>query len=224
MQARAQTGLIICGALAHEVLALVARHGWDADVVAVPAIDHAFPDRIAPDVEQKIVDLRARYRRLFVVYGDCGTRGALDEVLRRYDIQRIDGPHCYEMYGGDLFHELMAEAPGTFFLTDYMVRTFRGMIVKSMGLDRYPTLRQEYFRNYTRIVYLVQRPEPVLLERAKAVAAYLGLPLEVRATGYNGLERRLAALFDDGRAAAGGVLGEVAADSDTAWSRKQHHE
>ena len=47
------TGLIICGALGREVLDIVRKHGWDADIVAVPAVDHVFPERIASDVEAK---------------------------------------------------------------------------------------------------------------------------------------------------------------------------
>ena len=127
------TGLIICGALGREVVDIVKKHGWDAEVVGIPAIDHVFPDRIAPHVESRIHELRGRYDRLVVVYGDCGSRGALDETLNRIGVERISGPHCYEMYAGDQFQVMMDEEPGTFFLTDFMVRTFNGLILKSMG-------------------------------------------------------------------------------------------
>src|SRR5690606_25918503 len=105
------------------------------------------------------------------------------------------GPHCYEMYGGAAFHEIMEETPGTFFLTDFLVRGFEGTIVKGLGLDRYPELRETYFANYSRLVYLVQNEEPALLEKARAIADRLGLPLEIRRTGYNLLEERLVALM-----------------------------
>lgn len=185
-------GLIICGALGHEVVDLIGRHGWDAEIAAVPAHVHLFPEQIAPKVEQRILELRQKYERLIVVFGDCGSGGALDVVLAKYpDIERIAGLHCYEWYGGDLFQELLDEEPGTYFLTDFMVRGFRGTILKGMGLDKYPELREMYFQNYKRVVYLVQKPDPVLLEQAKAAAHYLRLPLEIRATGYNLLEQRL---------------------------------
>lgn len=181
-------------------MALIDRHGWDAELAAVPATLHMFPDRIPAAVEKRIVELRGQYDRLICVYGDCGTGGALDITLDRLGIERIDGPHCYEWYGGDTFNELMAEEPGTYFLTDFMVRQFRTLIMKSMGLDRFPQLKQDYFANYQRVVYLVQKPDPALLEQAKAIATYLGFPLEIRATGYHRLEERLVAKLGSNKA------------------------
>jgi hypothetical protein len=117
-------------------------------------------------------------------------------MLARYGLERIDGPHCYEMYGGRLFHDLMDEEPGTFFLTDFLVRGFNGTIMKGLGLDRFPELKEEYFRHYKRLVYLVQNEDSELVVRAQAAADYLELPLEVRVTGYGLLEERLAAMME----------------------------
>ncbi len=186
-----KTAFIICGALAREVLDIIKRHGWDVQVFGIPAVDHVFPDRIAPHVEQRLRQIKADFDQLLVVFGDCGSQGALDQLLADEGIERIDGPHCYEMYGGDTFHNLMEEEPGTFFLTDFLVRGFHGTIVKSMGLDRFPELRDEYFRNYKRVLFLNQVEEPGLLEKAREAADFLGLPLEVRHTGYGLLEQRL---------------------------------
>ncbi|MGD8731969.1 MAG: DUF1638 domain-containing protein [Anaerolineales bacterium] len=189
-------GLIICGALGREVTEIVRNNGWDAEVIGVPAIDHVFPERIAPDVEQRILALREQYEKLIVVFGDCGSAGALDRMLQKYpDIERLQGPHCYEFYGGDAFHQWMEDEPGTFFLTDFMVRTFNGLIMKSMGLDRFPTLKKEYFRNYRKVLYLAQSEHQELVEKAHDIAEYLELPLEVKQTGYGGLEERIAALL-----------------------------
>lgn len=182
---------IICGALSREVMAIVQRHGWPVEVYGIPAIDHMYPDRIAPHVERKLQTIRANYDDVLVVYGDCGTRGALDELLERVGLERIDGPHCYEMYGGRSFDVLMEEEPGTFFLTDFLVRGFKGTIWRGLGLDRYPELLDEYFRNYRRLVYLAQSADDDLLDRATLIAGQLQLPLEVRFTGYNQLEARL---------------------------------
>lgn len=189
------TAFIICGALGREVVQLIRKYGWDAEVFGVPAIDHVFPERIAPDVEKRILELRQRYERLIVVYGDCGSRGALDETLDRLGIERIAGPHCYEFYAGASFQQLMDEEPGTYFLTDFMVRTFDGLILKSMGLDRYPQLKADYFRNYKRLVYLAQSDDPALQQKAQRIAEYIGLPLVIHRTELGLLEQRLVELM-----------------------------
>lgn len=188
---------IICGALAREVLAIIQRHGWHVDVYGVPAIDHMYPERIAPHVEQKYLTIRRHYDDVLVVYGDCGSRGALDEFLGRYELSRIDGPHCYEMYGGVLFDELMDEEPGTFFLTDFLVRGFRGTVWHGLGLDRYPQLIEEYFRNYRRLVYMIQGESDDLILKAQEIARVLALPLEIRRTGYGMLERRICEWMEE---------------------------
>lgn len=190
-------GLITCGALAREVRLLIEKHGWDAEIIGVPAVNHVFPERIAPDVRERIERLQDEYQQLVVVYGDCGSRGAVDRMLAEYpDIQRISGPHCYAFYAGEGFQQLMEEEPGSYFLTDFMIRTFEGLIKKSMGLDRYPELKEDYFRNYKRVVYLAQQPQEGDLERARQIADYLELPLQVYPTGLGVLEERLLAVLD----------------------------
>lgn len=185
-------GLITCGALGKEVLALIKKHDWDAEIIGLPAVDHVFPERIAPDVEEKIQDLQDEYDGLIVVYGDCGSKGALDRMLERYpEIDRLRGPHCYEMYAGDDYYQLLEDEPGTFFLTDFMVRTFQGLIIKSMGLHKYPDLKEEYFRNYRKVVYLTQQDSREQRQKAKQIADYLDFPLEIQYTGYGSLEKRL---------------------------------
>ncbi len=192
MVPRHDTALLICGALAKEVIALRERHGWAVDIWAIPAKLHMTPSRIAPAVRSRFEELRAEYERVLIVYGDCGTAGALDSLLEELGIERISGPHCYEMYAEEQgWDNLMTEEPGTFFLTDYLTRQFDALVMKGLGLDRYPFLRDDYFRNYKRVVYLAQAPTDDLRERAQAAAKALDLPLEVRETGYGDLETRI---------------------------------
>jgi hypothetical protein len=186
---------VLCGALAREVIAIVKRHGWNVELFGVAALDHMFPVRIAPDVERRLRELIPRFERIVVVYGDCGTAGRLDELLELYNVPRIAGPHCYEMYGGASFDAIMDQQPGTFFLTDFLVRGFEGTVWKGLGLDRFPELKETYFANYTQLVYLVQQDDPALLAKASTIAATLGLPLELRRTGYGQLEARLVELM-----------------------------
>lgn len=185
------TAFIICGALAREVMAITRRNGWAVDVYGIAAMDHMFPEKIAPDVERKYQNIRARYQRVLVVYGDCGSRGMLDQVLEKYSLDRIEGPHCYEMYGGPKFDELMAEEPGTFFLTDFLVRGFQGTIWRGLGLDRYPELLDAYFHNYRRLIYFSQTHDDMLIDKAHEIARVLSLPLTIIHTEYGMLEQRL---------------------------------
>jgi hypothetical protein len=184
----ADTALIVCGALAREVLALKAKHAWDIEVLAVPSLLHNRPDRIPAAVLRRIRQTRADFARVFVVYADCGTGGQLDRLLEAEGVQRIEGPHCYSIYANGDFDRLMAEAPGTFFLTDYLVGSFDHLVLEGLGLDRHPEFREDYFKNYTRVVYLAQRDDPALRDRAKWAADSLNLPLEIIQTGYGSLE------------------------------------
>ena len=65
-----------------------------------------------------------------------------------------------------------------------------------LGLDRHPELRDDYFRHYTRVVWLVQTTDAAeqaeLRTLAQEAAERIGLPLEVRHTGPGGLDRALA--------------------------------
>ncbi len=190
------TAIIACGALAREVLLLREKYGWPAEVVGVPVLLHNTPNRIPPAVQRRIREMKARFERVVVVYGDCGTAGGLDEMLSAEGVERVAGPHCYEIYAAGAFEPIMAEEPGTFFLTDYLVGSFDHLVLENLGLDRYPELRQDYFGNYRRVVYLVQRDDPALLARAAWAADQLGLPLEVRRVGLGALETRLLELMN----------------------------
>ena len=190
------TALIVCGALAREVLALKEMHGWDVDVLGLPVLLHNNPERIPPAVSSRIKQAKQKYRRLFVVYGDCGTSGTLDKLLASEGVQRVAGPHCYEMYANGTFEQLMDEQPGTFFLTDYLVGSFDHLVLEGLGIDRNPRLRDDYFKNYTRVVYLAQRDDPALKEKAQWAADQLCLPLEIKQTGYGLLEKRLIELIE----------------------------
>jgi len=188
--------LLICGALGKEVKTIVDEHGWDVDIYGVPAMHHFYPKKIVDAVERRLEQLSGRYRRVVVVYGDCGTAGALDPVLERHGAVRLRGPHCYEMFAGENFDQLAEEQPATFFLTDWLVRNFERAVVRGLGLDRYPDLKPVYFGNYTNLLYLVQFPSDALAAKAREIAAYLELPLEVRFVGFGELETRLAELVE----------------------------
>ena len=185
----ANTLLIACGALAREMLALIEANGWThLALECLPAKLHNRPDQIPETVRRKIREKRADYDRILVAYADCGTGGRLDSVLDEAGVARIGGPHCYAFYAGAAaFEALHDEEPGSFYLTDYLVRHFETLIIKGMGLDRYPQLLADYFGNYRRLVYLAQTEDAALRDKARKAAERLGLTYEYRFTGYGEL-------------------------------------
>lgn len=192
-----KTALIVCGALAREVIAIKKKYGWEADLLGVPASLHNRPKKIDMAVQKRIHEAQEKYDRVIVVYGDCGTSGQLDKVLAAENVGRVAGPHCYEMYAGDQnFAALVTEETGTYFLTDYLLRSFESLVIKGMGLDRHPELREIYFQNYTRLVYLAQVDDGAMRKKAQWAADYLSLRLEIRRTGYGALEDRLVGLME----------------------------
>ena len=189
-----RVGVIACGALAVHVRAIAGRRGWPVDLHPVPALHHNRPDEIAPAVRERVDALRARYDVLACAYADCGTYGALDAALAGTGVERLRGEHCYDLFARDEVLEALEEEPGTYFLTDFLARTFEHTVMKELGLDRHPELRDDYFGNYKRVIWLAQRPTLGTKLAAERAAAALGLPLEIREVGDVGLERALESL------------------------------
>jgi hypothetical protein len=196
--------VIGCGALAPELVELTRRAGLPAmDLTCLPASLHNRPERIPGAVAARI--RRARhdgYERIFVAYADCGTGGLLDGVLAGEGVERLEGAHCYEVYAGRAaFAALHDEEPGTFYLTDYLVRNFDRLVVRGLGLDRHPELLPVYFGNYRRLVYLAQADDATLTTRAEAAAARLGLEFERRLVGLGELATAIAGFAAPAKAA-----------------------
>ncbi len=192
-------GVVACGALAVDVQRIARRRGWEVEVAPVPALLHNRPELIPSAVLDELASLSARCERVVVAYADCGTYGGLDEALMEAGVPRLSGDHCYDVFGSAEVRSALEEEPGTYFLTDFLARTFEHTVWRELGLDRHPDLRDAYFGNYTRVIWLAQRPTEATRTAAKNAAARLGLPLEERPVGDSGLERQLEALLNDGQ-------------------------
>jgi hypothetical protein len=199
--------VIACGALGGHIRAIAARRSWDIEVRTLPSILHNSPRQIAPMAQQLAIELQRDGYTVVLAYADCGTYGALDELCERMGLRRLPGLHCYDVFAGpERIEATLAREPGTYLLTDFLVRSFRFSVIEPLGLDRHPELWPDYFGHYRRVVWLAQEPEPALTAEAERIAALFGLPLTTIQTGAERLEqevlRLLAGRAADGRAPA----------------------
>ncbi len=185
--------IIGCGAIAHEVSEIIALNNWDnvrlqclnAELHNTPKI---LPRKIKETIDSNIND----YSKIFLAYADCGTGGLIDLLLKDYDIERLDGAHCYEFYSGSsVFKELSEKEIGTFYLTDFLVKNFDRLVIEGLGIQKYPSLKEDYFRNYKNVVYLAQLQDNVLESKARECADYLNLEFSVHFTGLKNLGNQL---------------------------------
>ncbi len=193
--------VLACGALAKEIVALLKQCDVAVDLQCLPAEYHNHPEKIVPGLKQVLDAKAADYDRILIGYGDCGTGGGLDRLLEAYpNTIRLPGNHCYAFYAGlSRFEGFMEEELGTFFLTDYLARHFQTLIVKGMGIDRYPGLKETYFVHYKKLIYLSQNPTDSLLNKAREAALFLGLEFEHKPVGYGALETAMSWLaLEDG--------------------------
>ncbi len=193
-----QTGRVLvvaCGAIAREVLAVIDLNGWThVTLQCLPGKLHNTPREIAGRVDAKLREAEASgdYDAMFVAYGDCGTGGALDDVIAAHGVDRLPGDHCYGFFAGvDEFAAMHEDNPFTFYLTDFLCRHFDRLVVQGLKLDSHPELLPMIFGNYRRLVYLSQIDDPALVEQGRAAAAFLGLAFEHRPSGYGDLEPSL---------------------------------
>ncbi|MDA7585287.1 DUF1638 domain-containing protein [Luminiphilus sp.] len=185
--------VIACGALAREIEWLKRNNAWDN--VSVKCLDaelHNHPDKIPDKLEALIAENHDHFGQIFVAYGDCGTGGRIDKVLARWNIERLPGAHCYSFYATEARFNALAEAePGTFYLTDFLVRHFDRLVIRGLKLDRHPQLLQDFFGHYRRVIYLAQQEDEQLQGAARRAANYLGLRFETLTTGMGDLGQHL---------------------------------
>lgn len=188
--------VIACGALATHVHEIADRRDLDLHVEPVNPLLHNRPEGIAPEVEKLILELQPTHDQVAIAYADCGTYGAIDLLCEKYQVLRLSGDHCYDVFATaeKMKAEFEAE-PGTYVFTDYLIKTFRRSVMVEMGLEKYPELRDDYFHSYKRVLWLSQRQTPELVAAAQDAAQLIGLPLEIMQVGDTHLEEQLMALI-----------------------------
>ena len=195
-QSRPEPVLVIaCGALGRELHALRQANGWDhLRIRCLDAALHLRPQEIAPRLRAELERTQGQYARIFIGYADCGSYGGIDRVLADFPgVARLPGLHCYDVFAGAERIEQMAEKePGTFYLTDFLVRFFDRLVVETLDLEQHPELLGAFFGNYKRVVYLSQTRDADLLAKARAAAVRLGLAFTHVHTGYGALDAQVA--------------------------------
>ena len=185
--------IIACGALAQEIVQLKKLNGWNhLHLKCLDAELHNRPHLIAGKLREKIAQHRNEYNNIFVAYADCGSGGEIDRVLEDENIERLPGAHCYSFFAGEQrFKEISEQELGSFYLTDFLAKHFERLVIRGLKLDQYPELRNQYFGNYTRVVYLSQEDNPSVRSLAKNAALFLGLDFEHEHCGYGDLQTGL---------------------------------
>jgi hypothetical protein len=188
--------VIACGALAAHVHEIADRCNLTLRIEPINPLLHNRPEGIAPEVEKMILELQPTYDQVAIAYADCGTYGALDELCEKYQVSRLSGDHCYDVFAtAEKMKAEFESVPGTYVFTDYLVKTFRRSVMNEMGLDRYPELRDDYFHSYKRVLWLSQHQTVELEAAANDAADLIGLPLEIIHVGDQHLEEQLLQLI-----------------------------
>lgn len=189
------TGIVACGAIATHISNIASRENFDLTIYPLPPLLHNHPEKIAGELDAKIQEIKSKHSKIAVAYSDCGTYGAIDEVIKKYNLQRLGGNHCYDVFAGsNRVNELTAD--GTYLFTDYLVKSFHRSVVVELGLDRHPELIDDYFKNYRKVVWLAQNPSAELTVAAQAAADLMKLPLEIEVVGESGLLDELKRLLN----------------------------
>ncbi len=182
-----KTLIIACGALAHEILAILRiNHLSHMALECLPAELHNTPQKIPQAVKEKIIEGKSHYDTILVAYGDCGTGGKLKEICDQLDVDMINAPHCYAFFEGTSNFEQRDEMRA-FYLTDFLAKHFSNFVIKPLGLDRYPDLKDVYFSEYRKLIFLAQTNDAHIDQLAQNAAEYLGLEYERMYTGYGEL-------------------------------------
>ena len=191
-------GVVACGALATHIADIAGAELLDITIYPLPPLLHNRPEKIAGEVDSLLTEIKDKHSKFAVAYADCGTYGALDAVIATHGVKRLGGNHCYDIFAGSKkIEEIMESDAGTYFLTDFLVKSFHRSVMVELGLDERPELRDDYFKNYSRVIWLAQQPSKELEELALQAAVSIGLPLEIQNVGYGQLAKQVRELLSN---------------------------
>jgi len=189
--------VIACGAIATHISHITDAENLDVIIYPLPPLLHNQPAKIAGEVEKTYLEIKDKHSKCAVAYADCGTYGALDTVIEKLGLKRLGGNHCYDIFAGkEKIQSIMDADAGTYFLTDFLVKSFHRSVIVELGLDKRPDLRDDYFKHYKKMVWLAQNPTPELSVMAQAAADLIGLELEIDVVGEGSLKEQILELLN----------------------------
>jgi hypothetical protein len=189
--------VIACGAIATHISHILETENLDVTIYSLPPLLHNQPAKIAGEVEKTYLEIKDKHSKCAVAYADCGTYGALDTVIEKLGLKRLGGNHCYDIFAGkEKIQSIMDADAGTYFLTDFLVKSFHRSVIVELGLDKRPDLRDDYFKHYKKMVWLAQNPTPELSVMAQAAADLIGLELEIDVVGEGSLKEQILELLN----------------------------
>lgn len=189
--------VIACGAIATHIAHITDAEKLDVTIYPLPPLLHNQPAKIAGEVEKTYLEIKDKHSKCAVAYADCGTYGALDTVIEKLGLKRLGGNHCYDIFAGkEKIQAIMDADAGTYFLTDFLVKSFHRSVIVELGLDKRPDLRDDYFKHYNKMIWLAQNPTAELTTMAQAAADLIGLTLEIDVVGEGSLKEQILELLN----------------------------
>jgi len=152
-------------------------------ITYLPANLHLKPELLKLALHQAIGKFRRHSERTLIVYGDCFT--GINEFCRQHGVVKLPGKNCFEMLLGErLFESILTESTGTFFIEQELLLNFDAYCSEPLELFD-DSLKKIYFEHYRHLLYVRQPNDPDLTAKAKKIANFLNLTLDIRNADYS---------------------------------------
>ncbi|MFP3880196.1 MAG: DUF1638 domain-containing protein [Dehalococcoidia bacterium] len=159
----------------------------------LPSHLHLRPQDLQNCLEKAIASAKQAGERVICLYGLCFPE--IDDFCQQRRVSKAEGQHCYEMLlGRERFRQLIDEVAGTYFVEREFLLNFEEYCVEPLELKD-EEMKRYCFGQYQRLLYVRQPSDPDLIPRAKEVAEFLGLTLEIGDADYSYLKEIVMAVL-----------------------------
>ena len=163
------------------------------NVTYLPSNLHLNPHELKNHLLKEIITSQQQNERIICLYGECFED--IDILCKQHGVIKMEGHHCYEIFlGREKFQKIMDESAKTYFLEKDLILNFEDYCVKPLELYD-EEMKEIFFKNYERLVYVRQPSDPDLLPAVNNIADFLGLSLIVRDADYSHFEKTLIDLI-----------------------------